>query len=612
MTGTVEKAAEPLQKPAKGRGNGNSHRANSSARRGSRKTTTAKASHKRRGGDGETLLPELRALVQQSLDHATYIVFDIETTGGNPERNGITEIAALKIVKGEIADRFYSLVNPMIPIPPIVRRMTGITNQLVKDAPVIDEIYPDFAEFIGDHILVSHNTIGDLIFLRHFARDTIGRDLKNFFLCTHLLVEKLVGDAPDKSLKGLSKFFRLAGAEFHRAEADAIQTWELFKILLKRLKERGVNRVEHAIRLQGDLDSSLRLGWSIGRDKLASLPASTGLFYLYDHERRLLFLSSAASISREVDKLQQHDLIPRQILKLALRSYDLQVTRTPNLFMAMLAECAGREKHSIQADPISFHQRQVQVLGIYEDKKEGLRIAVGSLESNLRYAFGPVRDRKRAIDFVEDLADILQEKITRTGMLISKENQTIVTHLLAGTLLEYQKRVEKNLFGLRFLFWRREAAREQHRQFEKISSLMVLQNHAKSPWPAVSELCGIIVVPDEGNQNWQIHTIVSGLPTSVHQIKGEWQTKLCQGGSGKRIYNRLEREQRVAKQKSLLTPTDISRMNAVLWWLQFGKAKDRGYFLELHELGALLSLKKSRSNQRVRARDDSAVEEEAK
>ena len=112
------------------------------------------------------------------LFETSVVVFDIETTGGNPDRNGITEISALRYYKGEVVDKFYSLVNPQVPIPGIVRRMTGITNKMVKDAPLIDEVMPKIINFIGSDVLVSHNTIGDLRFLRHFAAE-VAAQLKN-------------------------------------------------------------------------------------------------------------------------------------------------------------------------------------------------------------------------------------------------------------------------------------------------------------------------------------------------------------------------------------------------------------------------------------------------
>ena len=100
-----------------------------------------------------------REAIKLDLEDGRFIVFDIETTGGNPERNGITEICALRYEGGEIVDRMCTLVNPKVPIPPIVRRMTGINDRMVRNAPTIDKVMPEFLEFIGNDVLVSHNTI---------------------------------------------------------------------------------------------------------------------------------------------------------------------------------------------------------------------------------------------------------------------------------------------------------------------------------------------------------------------------------------------------------------------------------------------------------------------
>ena len=550
------------------------------------------------GGSGTSLDPKLRKIVHESIDRSTLIVFDIETTGGNPERNGITEICALKIKDGQVVDRFYSMVNPMISIPPIVRKMTGITNQMVADAPVIHEIFPDFVEFISDHILVSHNTIGDLIFLRHFAKETVNRDLSNFFLCTHLLIEKVCPEAPDKSLKGLSRHFNLSGENFHRAEADAIQTWELFKVIERKLKDRAIIKVEQAIRLQGDLDSSLRLGWAIAAEKLRGLPQGSGVFYLYDHERRLLLVSGATSVQREVEKLQRYDLIPRQILKLMLRSYDLQATRTASIFAALMAECDGLDKHKLSVDPSVLHQRLVNVLGIYEDRGGGLRLAVGPMEDGLRHVFGPVKDRKRASEFVEELAATLGEKVTRHGMLLAPEHRSLVIGALSGTLPDLLRKVEKNLWSLRIMFWRKRAMENQRARLEKIQNLLNMDGMGASPWRNISYLHGLVVVPDESTSTWVMHTIVGGRPQSSHQIRGDWRHRLIQGGFGKRILSRMYKEMRAPKEAPPMAKIDVARLNAVMWWMQHGKGKDGGTFIELEQLELML---KSRKNEELSA-----------
>jgi len=151
------------------------------------------ANHGPRSGKSNKEIPakgKTRHL-QASLNEGTYIVFDIETTGGNPEKNGITEIFALRYHKGQIIDTFYSMVNPGVSIPPIVRRMTGITNKMVRDAPPIKAIMPEFIRFIADDILVAHNTIGDMKFIRYFAQHECQHEVTNYFMCTHLLVEKV-------------------------------------------------------------------------------------------------------------------------------------------------------------------------------------------------------------------------------------------------------------------------------------------------------------------------------------------------------------------------------------------------------------------------------------
>jgi hypothetical protein len=479
----------------------------------------------------------------------------------------------------------------MISIPPIVRRMTGITNQMVADAPVVHEVFPDFVDFIGDSVLVSHNTIGDLIFLKHFAKETVNRKLSNFFLCTHLLVEKLCPEAPDKSLKGLSRHFNLSGAEFHRAEADAIQTWELFKVLDRKLRDRGITKVEQAIRLQADLDSSLRLGWAIGPDKLHGLPQGTGVFYLYDHERRLLFVSGAVSVQKEVDRLQRYDLIPRQILKLVLRSYDLQATRTASVFAALMSECDGLDKHKLSVDPSTLHQRLTNVIGLYEDRGGALRLVVGPMEEGVTQVFGPVKDRRRAVEFVEELAATLGEKITRNGMLLAPEHRSLVISALSGTLPDLLRKVEKNLWTLRIMFWRKRALEVQRLRIEKIQNLLNMDGVGSLPWQNLLQLHGLIVVPDEATSSWVIHPVVAGRPQSPHQVRGDWRQRIVQGGFGKRIVGRMYKEMHAAKDVPPMTKVEVARANAILWWLQHGKSRDGGAFLTLEQLEVMLKRK---------------------
>ena len=111
-----------------------------------------RSTSKRKSGDDLRKLrnsSKFQQYLHSSPAEAEIIVFDIETTGGNPERNGLTEFCGIKIHNGEILDEFHSLINPEIPIPPIVRKMTGINDKMVKNAPKIDEVMPKILKFIA-------------------------------------------------------------------------------------------------------------------------------------------------------------------------------------------------------------------------------------------------------------------------------------------------------------------------------------------------------------------------------------------------------------------------------------------------------------------------------
>ena len=164
----------------------------------------------------------------------------------------MTEFCGLRIVNGEIVESFDTLINPEIPIPPIVRKMTGINDRMVRNSPKIKEVMPQILDFIKDRIVVSHNTIGDLKFIRYFAKEVCDVTFDNFFICTHLLSEKYLSESPDKSLKGLATFMDVKFEGAHRAEADAVITWKLFQEISRRAQKDGVHLVKQIIRKQGD------------------------------------------------------------------------------------------------------------------------------------------------------------------------------------------------------------------------------------------------------------------------------------------------------------------------------------------------------------------------
>ena len=450
--------------------------------------------------------------LNRQLDEGNYVIFDIESTGGNPDRNGITEIFALKIEKGVVVDTFYSMVNPMVRIPPIVRRMTGITNQMVKDAPTIDKVMPGFVAFIENHVLVSHNTIGDMKFLRYFSDATVGEMISNYFMCTHLLTEKMLPDTPDKSLKGLAQNLKLDfEGQLHRAEADTYLTYELFKLLLESLKENGINSIIDAIRHQADFESSLRLGWGISTDRLKDLPSAPGVFYLHDNRGEVLFFSSAKDIAREVKGLSRISALPKQLTKAVLASKDISYEVSSALFPATLREAEGLSTYNIRFSPSDWHQRVCQFVYLAKGKNKDFILSSGPIEPGATIALGPIRSGREIGPFLESVAEVFGKKVSRRGLKLSQAEAGMIESLLNGAIgstfsfplfppLLFLKKYRNK--------WRREVA-----QIASLKNLSI----PKELKP-LGEISGVMGVPSA--DGWELFTIISGVPSSEGLYEG--------------------------------------------------------------------------------------------
>ena len=153
------------------------------------------------------------------LADVTFVVVDLETTGGSPAGAHITEIGAVKVRGGEVLGEFQTLVNPAEPIPAFISVLTGITDQMVADAPRIDSVLPAFLEFARDTVLVAHNAPFDMSFLKAAAALT-AREWPRFTVVdTAHLARQLVtkDEARDRKLGTLARLFGAATTPDHRA-----------------------------------------------------------------------------------------------------------------------------------------------------------------------------------------------------------------------------------------------------------------------------------------------------------------------------------------------------------------------------------------------------------
>ncbi len=167
----------------------------------------------------------------EELTGKTYVVFDFETTGVDFLNNGITEIGAVKIVDGKIKEQFTTLVHPDYPISAENMAITGITPEMVKDAPKIDKVLPDFLKFIEYSVIVAHNAAFDTSFLRRFAGES-DYEVNNAVLDTLEMSRRLLPSLRHHDLKTIADYFGIV-FHHHRALSDAYATAEAFIELMK-------------------------------------------------------------------------------------------------------------------------------------------------------------------------------------------------------------------------------------------------------------------------------------------------------------------------------------------------------------------------------------------
>ena len=241
---------------------------------------------------------------QRSLDDlgaplvdTTFVVVDLETTGGSPGTDTITEVGAVKVQGGRCLGTFQTLVNPGRAIPPTITVLTGITESMVTRAPRIESVLPSLLEFMGDAVIVGHNVRFDVGFLQS-ALERDGRPpLTAPTVDTVALARRLVRDeVPNCKLGTLADVLRLSHRPSHRALDDALATADLLHVLLERAGSLGVTGLD-------DLSSLPGMAGHPQADKLrltTRLPRRPGVYLFRDAGGRVLYVGKATNLRSRV------------------------------------------------------------------------------------------------------------------------------------------------------------------------------------------------------------------------------------------------------------------------------------------------------------------------
>jgi DNA polymerase-3 subunit epsilon len=232
------------------------------------------------------------------LSEVTFVVVDLETTGGSPATAGITEIGAVKVRGGEVLGEFQTLVNPGAPVPAFIAALTGITTSMVATAPRIEQVLPSFLEFIRGAVLVAHNAPFDIGFLKAAAREH-GYDWPgNQVVDTVALSRRAVtrDEVPNHKLATLAAFFRSTVAPEHRALSDARATVDVLHGVLARLGPLGITHLEDLATAADPVPAERRRK----RHLADGLPDAPGVYQFRGPGGEVLYVGTATSIRNRV------------------------------------------------------------------------------------------------------------------------------------------------------------------------------------------------------------------------------------------------------------------------------------------------------------------------
>jgi len=296
-----------------------------------------------------------------------FAIVDTETTGGNPVKDRIMEIAIVLHDGQQVVEEFSTLINPQTPIAPFIIALTGITDEMVAASPTFEEISSDIMRLTDKSIFVAHNCRFDYSVLRkEFKR--IGIRFQRKQLCTVHLSQKLFPGQQSYSLGKLCRDMGIPVEKRHRALGDARATALLFEKLLSNDREHIINSV-FVDELEGaDIPPNL------SRETLDDLPEETGIYYFLDDKLRVLFVGKSRNIrKRVIDQVLKE--MNHEYAEMKDKIYDVSYEITGSELLAQLMEM---EEIAKNAPPFNFTRRKKEYrFGIYYHKDENGYVNLG-------------------------------------------------------------------------------------------------------------------------------------------------------------------------------------------------------------------------------------------
>jgi len=291
-----------------------------------------------------------------------YAVVDIETTGGSPKTEKITEIAIYIFEDGKVTDEFVSLVNPEKNIPYYITALTGISNEMVTDAPKFFEIAKKIVDITEGKILVAHNASFDYKFIKAEYK-SLGFEFTRENMCTLRLSRKLLPGHRSYSLGKLCADLGIEIKDRHRASGDALATVSLLELLLEHGSDSGQDEI-----IRKSVSTNLKnLHPGLEQKVLKNLPEETGVYYFSNDQNQVIYIGKSKNIRKRIMSHLSNNGSRRSIeLKESIAGIDFEITGSE--LIALLVESSEIKKHTPLFN--RAQKRRTMQYGLYAKKNE--------------------------------------------------------------------------------------------------------------------------------------------------------------------------------------------------------------------------------------------------
>lgn len=319
-----------------------------------------------------------------------FAIVDIETTGGYPGKYSITEIAIILMNDTEVQGVYESLVNPQQPIPVFLQRMTGITNEMVADAPTFNSIAENVYNLLKDRIFVAHNVNFDYSFIKHFLQEA-GFSLQTKKLCTVRLSRKVFKGFSKYSLGNLCSSLGIVIEGRHRAGGDALATTE---VLQKAINEHGYTTIEQMLKRE---NKDQYLPPNLSAETIKKLPYEPGVYYFHDEKGKIIYVGKAKNISYRIHNHFTGLSTGKKRQDFLRDIHDVRYKITASEFSALLFESIEIKRLWPKYNVSQKFADQRFCLYAFEDQSGYMRLAIDKKKKVLKplFSFSTITEANR-------------------------------------------------------------------------------------------------------------------------------------------------------------------------------------------------------------------------